>query len=322
MTYGQNSTLLSDSLQIIFYNVENLFDIYDDPFTADDEFTPSGEMYWTKTKYLRKINHIGQAILALTKFQLPAMIGLCEIENKKTLEDLIQIQLLDQAPFKIIHKNSCDSRGIDVALIYDTTRVKALFYDFMPVQFSNGDCGRAILYAKVEVMGDSLHLFVNHWPSRYTGAKNTEDKRIEVSQILISKCDSILKTNPEAKLLLMGDFNDEPTDKSIEYLVSLKHFYSNKNVFLNLMKDDVKAKGTIKYQGRWSIFDQFMVSSNLKINKFGLCVEGVEIANQTFLFEDDDRYLGRRPFRTFNGFKYLGGFSDHLPIKLTLGIKK
>ncbi len=319
--FGQTNNLLNDSLQIVFYNVENLFDIKDNPITLDNEFLPKGERHWTKFKYDRKLNHLSQAILFFSSFKLPEIIGLCEVENRSVLTDLINVQLFNQSNYKIIHQDSRDRRGIDVALIYDSTKITPLLIEFIPVKLPNNKYSRDILYAEVLINKDSLHLFVNHWPSRFTGSKNTEEFRQYAAQILVSKCDSILRNDKHAKIIIMGDFNDEPTDQSLSYLLEFKISFSKEKVFYKLI-DDNRNFGTIKYQGLWSCYDQFVVSSNLLNKNLNLYIRRSEIAKQSFLFTDDTKFLGKKPFRTYNGFKYLGGYSDHLPIKLILNVGK
>lgn len=320
--FAQCTYTSSDSIQIVFYNVENLFDVFDDPKTEDEEFTSQGLRKWNEVKYKRKINHLSQSILSLTSYQTPEIIGLCEIENREVIKDLVNVQLFKQSPYKIIHNNSRDRRGIDMGLIYDSTKINPLFIQFIPVQLKNENYSRELLYLKVLINSDSLHLFVNHWPSRYAGTRDSDASRMIASRLLVVKCDSIIEKNINAKIIIMGDFNDEPSDRSLLHLTDYKIEGSEGHAFCNLMADIINSKGTIKYQGQWFVFDQFIVTANLLNPNMNLSVRYTEIAMQQFLFEKDLKYLGRKPFRTYNGFRYLGGFSDHLPIKLILNVKK
>ena len=314
---GQDKELKDDSYQIIFYNVENLFDITDNPLTDDDEYTPQGLRGWTQNRYKKKLNMISQAIISFAEFKFPELIGLCEIENRNVVADLINETVLKQAPYKIIHKDSPDSRGIDVGLIYDSTRIKPIFSEFLTVRLIDGEFSRDILYLKVKIENDSLHLLVNHWPSRYTGARNSDNRRVEAAKVLYQKCDSIFKTEKKAKIILMGDFNDEPTDTSISRITESDFGFSEGTVMQNLMTGLSANEGTIKYNGEWSVFDQFIVSKSLLNKNIGLNItDKAIVASNRFLFQNDKNNLGNMPFRTYNGFKYIGGYSDHLPIKL------
>lgn len=320
--YGQGTSQTKDSLQLVFYNVENLFDLDNDSETEDDEFTPAGKRYWTKKKYERKLNKISQSIFAFSNYKAPEIIGLCEIENKIVLLDLLGVQLFRKQAYKILHADSRDNRGIDVALLYDSIKTKPIFVDFIPTQIENGNFSRDILYAKMLVKSDTLHLFLNHWPSRYSGARETAHFRLKLAEILISKCDSILDKDSQANIILFGDFNDEPNNKSIQSITAYRLANSDEEVFYNLMIKSKIVLGTIKFQGIWNMFDQFIVSSNLKDGHGKFRIRNTSVANDSFLFEDDSRYMGLKPYRTYSGFKYTGGFSDHLPIKLVLEINR
>ena len=315
---SQNSNTFLDSIQIVFYNVENLFDASDNNSNGDDAFTLKGERRWSLSKYRKKINLLSQAIITFSSYQFPEILALAEIENRKVLDDLINSSLLKSAPYKIIHKDSPDRRGIDVGIIYDTNSVYPLYVEFIPVCLNSGLYSRDILYLKASINNDSLHFFVNHWPSRFTGARNTDEKRAIAAKTLLAHCDSILKTDIEAKIILMGDFNDEPDDLSLKMLTENEFDLREISNFTNLMKDNKKDLGTLKYQGQWFTFDQFIVSNSLFSEKpLGLNIRSL-IAGIDFLIEEDKKYLGVKPFRTFIGFKYNGGYSDHLPIKLVL----
>jgi len=316
---GQNLDYKKDSIQILFYNVENLFDVSDDPLTDDDEFIPKGMRGWSQFRYNKKLNRISQAIISFADFKFPEFIGLCEIENRKVISDLINQTVLKQAPYKIVHKDSPDSRGIDVGLIYDSTMITPLFSEFLTVRLIDGEFSRDIMYIKVKIENDSMHLFVNHWPSRYTGARNSDNRRVEAANVLFQKCDSILRNEINAKIILMGDFNDEPNDKSVSVITESNFGQIEDRVMQNLMAGISNGKGTIKYNGMWSVFDQFIVSKSLLNNSNGLNITGnAIIASDGFLFQNDDKNLGKMPFRTYNGFNYIGGYSDHLPIKLVV----
>ncbi len=312
-----------DTIQIVFYNVENLFDHLDDPKTLDDDFTSSGNHYWTKKRYDQKLNKIGQSIIHTSDWQYPTIIGLCEVENRSVLLDFINTPLLKAHPYAIIHHDSEDRRGIDVAVIYDSSIVESLDYRFIPVSLNDGYKSREIVYLKISLCEDTLHLFLNHWPSRYQGVLRSESRRMLASQLVKDLCDSITAHDDNANIIIMGDFNDEPQNKSIQNLT--EYFTKEKplNQLTNVMKDMHRDYGTIKYKGIWYLFDQFIVSNSLLTNDNGLCIlEKPRIGVSNFLLEEDKKYLGKKPFRTYVGFKYNDGYSDHLPIILKVGFKK
>lgn len=282
----------SDSISILFYNVENLFDTEDDTLKNDDEFLPDGKKKWTNTKWNEKTNKIAK-IIAGNNY--PEIIGLCEIENKLVLEKLKNHYLFKNKKYSIIHFESPDSRGIDCALLYQHNKLDILSMRANKVNL-NGRKTRDILSATFTHLNDTLALFVNHWPSRYGGKKKSNPKREIASKVLLFLMDSTATNFPNHKLIAMGDFNDEPKDSSLKVLSK----YNNRSAKLN---------GTIKYKGKWQVFDQFICSKNFSY--------GLTVYKPTFLLEEDKTYGGEKPFRTYYGPFFNGGFSDHLPIKLT-----
>lgn len=315
--------LTSFATNIIFYNVENLFDPADDPKTLDDDFTSSGNHYWTKTRYNQKLNRIAQSIIHSSDWEYPAIIGLCEIENRSVLQDLINTPLLKSHPYSIVHHDSEDRRGIDVSVIYDSTIVKLLDYKFIPVHLNDGYKSREINYLKVSLFDEIVHLIVNHWPSRYEGVLRSEARRLLASHLVKSLCDSIKVYDANTKIIIMGDFNDEPHNKSLQNLTESSIHEDPQNRLINIMEAADSDIGTIKYKGIWYLFDQFIVSNTLLTTENGLHILGdPKIGSANFLLEEDGKYLGKKPFRTYVGFKFNGGYSDHLPIILKLGFKK
>lgn len=311
---GQESKSSYTQLEFMFYNVENLFDYENDSLTNDDEFTANGIRNWNKYRLDDKIKKLSRAILATNDWKPPALVGLCEIENRKVLDLLIKRSLLKNYNYDIIHKDSKDIRGIDVAIIYDTTRLRPGFIKYYTINLS-GRPSRDILYTKFIYRKDSVHVLVNHWPSRYSGTLQSESSRLIASKKLKSICDSIFRTNKMAKLIIMGDFNDNPTNKSIKNLCKNSDTIGE-NYLINLMQG--VRYGTYKFHGIWSIFDQFIISSIL-VDSLGSDFEiNSSVSQAKFLYEKDEKYLGLKPFRTFIGFKYHVGYSDHLPILLKL----
>lgn len=302
--------------RIMFYNVENLFDVSDDSLTDDDDFTPSGDLHWTWSKYNKKLNNISKVIIAAGQWKHPALVGLCEVENRKTLDDLLFRTPLSAFPYGVIHKESPDRRGIDVALLFDKDRLRVMETRFLPV-IHHGMPTRDILYAKLSAGKAIFHVFVVHWPSRSEGRIESEPKRITAATVLKHFTDSLFNANSAARLLIMGDFNDDPEDKSIAEILQCTH-NSDSVRLINLSSAPKKGnlQGTLKYQGKWNVFDQMMVSRNMLSCISGICCVDhcYTILNNPFLLEKDEQYTGLKPFRTYLGYRYLGGFSDHLPV--------
>ena len=323
---GQLNGLRSD-YRILFYNVENLFDTKDDSLKNDAEFLPQGVKYWTWKKYQDKCTKIAKVIMAVGGWQLPEIVGLCEIENKKTLNGILYSTPLRKANYKIIHKESPDHRGIDVALLYQPDRFFPLDTTFLKLTYNNSSYSttREILYVKGAThTDDTLHIFVNHWPSRWGGQLESEHKRISAAQLLRNKVDSIFKNNMKAKIIIMGDFNDYPENKSISK--TLKAKLPDKKIINNELYNlaaVLKKKSSIasnKYKGVWGMLDQFIVSGTL-LNTNGILQtqpNNMFIFAPDYLLETDVSYKGKRPCRTYIGYKYHGGFSDHLPVYLDL----
>lgn len=312
--------------KVMFYNCENLFDTKDDSVKLDDEFTPSGKKHWTWPKYQRKINNIAKVIIAVGGYNPPDVVGLCEVENRYVLEGLTKYTPLKKAGYKIIHKESPDRRGIDVAMLYIPSTFKPLKKTWYRVDFPFAPNSRTrdILYVK-GILGktDTVHIFVNHWPSKWGGQKETEPKRIFVAKLVRSKADSILQLNPRANIILIGDLNDSPEDVSLLKGLGAKHDFKHINdtslydLSYYLM---LKGEGSHKYHGQWDIIDHIVVSGALinKRNKIWSTYKDAHIFKAPFLLEDDEKYTGKKLYRTYIGYKYIGGFSDHLPVYIGL----
>jgi hypothetical protein len=313
--------------RIVFYNVENLFDVFNDSLTNDDEYTPEGDRHWNNHKFYKKLNNLSKVIISIGEWNPPSVIGLCEIENRFVLNKLIYETPLKSFDYKIIHAESPDRRGIDVAFLYRKSRFNPLFYSPIPINFPDDTLSktRDILYVKgVLAETDTVHFFVNHWPSRYGGYEDSKPRRMFVASVLRSKVDSILSVNYNPNIIIMGDFNDEPGDESIRVVLRAKSdtFGLKKNELVDLMGLIKKNNmiGTNKFQSEWSVIDQFICTGNLLTGKNGLKVagEGASIYDASFLLEKDETNLGFRLNRTYIGPIYHGGFSDHLPIYLDL----
>ena len=309
--------------RIVFYNAENFFDTRNDSLTADDEFTPGGGRHWNYPKYKSKLNNLYKTFIALGNWNPPDMIGICEVENKQVLTDLVNNTPLSKCNYRIIHANSPDKRGIDVAVLYNSERVNIL----QSLYFGVGKAGlftRDILYCKVRLGNDTCHFFFNHWPSRSAGQLETEPDRLAAASRLRSIVDSLFHECRESKIVIMGDFNDEPWDMSLSQRLQAKtdtrNTHSDYLYNLSRAPESGKLKGTVKFRGEWTLFDQVIVSGSLLKSVKGVQVhpDDYHIFGESFLLEPDEQYNGFKPFRTYNGYKYQGGFSDHLPVYLDI----
>jgi predicted extracellular nuclease len=307
----------SGDIRIMFNNVENAFDVINDPLTEDDEFLPGGLRRWTHTRYEKKISSIYKAIVAAGEWSPPEIVGFCEIENRKVLEDLVYGTYLSKYNYGIVHEESPDRRGIDVCLIYRKDIVRLAGYEYLRPHVE-AFASRSILYARFATDSDTIHLFINHWPSRKGGVLAAEDMRLSVARMVKEKTDSLLgSTHGKARVILTGDFNSTPDDQEIHLLLEAK---SGNNMMINLSASKSGFEGTYKYMGSWEMIDQMIVSKNLLESPQGFYTDknSFSVLNNEFLLVKDPNYPGMMPFSTYRGYRYQGGFSDHLPVILTL----
>ena len=327
LAWSQNPQETNKGIRIMFYNVENLFHPSNDSLKNDDEFTPEGDRYWSFKRYYDKVNKIGKTAIAIGEWEPPAVIGLCEIEDIQCLKDIVYSSPLKKFGYEIIHQESGDNRGIDVAFLYRPKYFKLQSFKSFKLDFG-GDSRptRDILYAKGIAGKDTLHLFVNHWPSRYGGQLITAPKRDFAAKTLREKYDSILAMVPNAAIIAMGDFNDHPDDPSMkDILRAVKDTADMKDGdFLNMLWQYEFKKGTHKYQHEWGILDQFVVTKGLLNGKSGFrtYMHLAQIFDAEYLLEKEKDGIGEITNRTYIGFKYHGGFSDHLPIYLDVLFNK
>lgn len=320
-------------VRVSFYNVENLFDTEIDPDPnkiLQDDFTPKGMKGWTPYRYQQKLNNIYKTMSAVGGWGgPPELIGFCELENRKVLEDLLEDTPLHKFGYAIVHEDSPDKRGIDVGFIYRKSKFEVINYESIRVKFPFDTAVRTrdVLHVWGRVLGkDTLHLFVNHWPSRRGGQAASEPKRSYVASLVRTKIDSLFKINPNTNIVVMGDFNDEVENKSIVEILGAKHDISHleNNDMYNYMYALAKdwKLGSHKYQGHWGTLDHMIVSAPLikctEVGKLKASKAGAQIFSARFLLEEDRRFMGLQPFRTYAGPKFLGGFSDHLPIYIDL----
>ncbi len=317
-------------MRVMFYNCENLYDYLDDSLVNDQEFLPLGARHWTYQRFYEKLNRIAKVITAVGGWEPPDIVGLCEIENYYVLEKLTRYSALKNAHYQIIHKESPDLRGIEVALLYQKDKFYPLLYRPIEIYYPNepNRKTRDILYVKgLTNDKDTLNIFVNHWPSRWGGQLESEDNRIFVASVLRKAVDSVFAVNNNANILIMGDLNDYPDNKSLTEVLKAQISFSNLNsrTLYNLSSVlHSKGEGSHKYQGEWGMLDQIIVSGSLlnSENKLFTTIEDSKIFKANFLLEVDEQYTGLKPFRTFLGFQYIGGFSDHLPVYLDLKRKE
>lgn len=295
--------LAQDRLQIVSYNVENLFHPSADSLYDDYDFTPEGNRHWTYARYKEKLAHIGQVIANIGGWDTPALIGLEEIENEQCLIDLCQRGVLSNYKYQYLHHDSPDERGIDCALLYQPKQFKLLAHAFLTVPIDNRPT-RDIVYACGQLHNmDTLHLFLCHFPSQRGGTASTNSRREIARATLQTSLDSLLRSQPDAKIVVMGDFNMAPTEQ----------FAPLHNLMLDL---EEQGKGTYKWQGVWSCLDHFYVSQNIQP------LVSIGIFCPQWLLQNDLQYLDMKPFRTYQGYKYINGYSDHLPIYLTINFQQ
>jgi len=297
----------------MFYNVENFFDTVDNPVADDNDFLPTGIRRWTTGRYYHKLQQIAKVINAAGEWDTPALVGLCEVEN-----DSVLTHLLKRTPLKSQHYRYCittgsDVRGINVALLYQRDKFRYITHRSVPVRQRSTDVRstRDILHVSGEIItGDTLDVFVCHLPSRYGGEKESESRRMDAAYTLRKQLDSLSTLRQTPLILLMGDFNDVPESKCLQLIIG-KDLH---NLFDNNQAQSVK--GSHKYQSEWNQFDQIIVHKNIlsSKSKMKLVTESVTTLTFPFLFTNDKTWRGKRPFRTYHGYKYEGGFSDHLPV--------
>ncbi len=320
--FGQDTTLSHDRL--MFYNVENLFDASDDSMTDDREFLPGGAKGWSLSKYKRKTEGLYKTIMAAGEWDPPIVVGLCEVENRSVLESLVYVTGLSKYGYRIIHEESPDKRGIDVCMIYRPDRLTILnFHYWMPAGMTRSEfTSRSVLYCRFILRSDTINLLLNHWPSRRGGVLAAGKLRHSIASMVKSKADSLLKVNENAKIIIAGDFNSTPGDPVMDVLSQNGH---NSFSLLNLsaMKE-LKNAGTYKYQGTWETIDQVLVSKSMYSSEKGVYADSASlyIFNRPFLLVNDEKYSGKKPYSTYSGYTYNGGFSDHLPVLLDLRFRE
>ena len=329
-----------DPVRVAFWNMENFFDPFVDSTKTYNAFTEDGMQHWTKSRFYQKRNNMYKAILAMSENRPLGIIGMCEVENDYVLRSLFEQTPLKKHNYRWILYEGPDKRGIDPAIAYSLDHFylveSAVFPYYNPEDTAYHS--RDILYAKfISHVGpstgsgtldlsDTLHVFVNHWPSRYSGELETVGSRSCSAAILRAKVDSIVASVPEGyqpKIIMMGDLNDCPTDPSVYDVLRARHpSEREEGGLVNLFgkNDGLGFEGTLKHQADWQIFDQIIVTPAVMDDREGLHYKegSARIFHADFMLEDDEAYHGKKLFRTYIGPRYFGGFSDHLPVYIDL----
>ncbi len=309
-----------------FWNVENFYDTLDDPLTDDKEFLPDGENRWNSEKYERKLKNLSEVISQMGTEISPdglAILGLAEIENKNVLEDLVKTEKLKKFNYEIVHYNSPDKRGVDVALIYQPKYFKVTSSKTFTLKMPN-DTG---FYTRDQLLVSGifdekpLHIIVAHWPSRRGGEAKSSPKRIAAAILARSIIDSLTAADSEARIMFMGDLNDDPVNVSVKKNLRTnadKSKLRNGELF-NPMEDLYdKGIGTLAWNDSWNLFDQIILSQPLVKNEFSSFeFFGAKVFNKPFVRQDEGNFKGY-PFRTFAGGNYTGGYSDHFAVYVIL----
>ncbi len=301
--------ILSSLLTFMELNCENLFDTRHDSLKNDQEFLPDGSYKWTPYRYWAKLNHLGQEIVAQSD-PVPDFVAMCEVENDSVMFDLTKRSLLRNAGYEYVMTSSPDERGIDVALLYQPASFALLHSHSIRIKpLPDTRPTRDILYASgLLITGDTLHVFVVHAPSRRGGEQVSRPYRLLVASQLAEAVDSVYAISRDAKIIIAGDFNDYADSPALQYLY--EHHLIN-------MSADAQgshgAKATYRWHGEWRSLDQILCSPSLAARK-----QSSVIGDLPFLLEDDEKYGGKKPYRTYLGPRYLGGYSDHLPLVVQL----
>lgn len=293
---------------VAFYNVENLFDTIDG-VNDDAEYLPSAKSQWITKRYEEKLSHIRKV---LTEIGKPIVAGFSEIENVNVVRDIVKNQK-DFKNYGVVHYDSKDARGIDVAMIYDSSKLKLQQSGFIRyiLPGDTAATSRDIVWAKYKIKKETFFMLVNHWPSRRSGVTESEAKRVKAAESAKSFIDSVLAINKNAKIILMGDLNDYPQDKAPQLI--------SKSLSPMIIKESGKFGGTYSYKGQWEIIDHIFVSEGLKnMGRAKVVANSGKIHSFPYLLEE---YKGNIvPFRTYAGTKYLGGYSDHLPVSIEISV--
>ncbi len=322
LSFKSNAQKKNKSFVVLSYNVENLFDTINAPGFKDEDFTPGGIKNWTWDRYTKKLEALSKVISSVPGKEMPAIIGLAEVENRSVLEDLVSIRGMKRSKYEIVHEEGVDPRGIECALLYRPDLFKYLSHEYIPIEDpSKPDyLYRDILHVKGKAPdGSTIHIFMNHWKSR-GGGPGTEKQRMFTAITLRKQLDLLLSRESDFKVILLGDFNDEPTNQSISNGLSASGKRRNIQMgdYFNLFYDlhNAEGLGTYNYKGQWNMLDQIIISYNLLNQKDGLSTTytGGAILKDEWMLYQSEKYEQMLPSATYGGPEYFGGPSDHLPV--------
>lgn len=321
---AQNRKLVSYAIG--FYNLENLFDTINNNGNYDLEFSPKGEKKWDGNKYRQKLSNMGHSISQLAKEVCPlgpAVIGVSEIENRSVLEDLVKTKELASMNLSIVHYDSPDLRGVDVGLLYNpllfTMTSSSSHRLTIPEEPKYKTRDQLLVSGLLD--GEEIHFIVNHWPSRRNGEKESRYLRVAAAKLTKQIADSVRQANPDAKIVIMGDLNDDPVNVSVRDILGAKQKRDNvkpEDLFNPMAELYAKGVGSLGYKGNWNLFDQIIISGNmLGADRNTFKFWKAEVFNRDFLIQQEGQYKGY-PLRTFSGNAFLNGYSDHFPVLIYL----
>ncbi|MFC2119623.1 endonuclease/exonuclease/phosphatase family protein [Bacteroidota bacterium] len=322
LCFGQSK---DDTLFIAFWNLENLFDTIDDTEKNDEQFLPGGDKEWTDERLDIKLNHIARVIRSMNNSNGPDLLGVCEVEHKSMLDSLIA-RYLNDINYKIAYIESPDERGIDNGLIYNSSVFELLSVEGDIVHLKDDWPTRPIVNVKlIYDSGDTISVYINHWPSRSGGKEKSEPNRIAAASTLRKSVDEDFNLNPRAKIIVFGDFNDEPTNISVletlnanpfkcDSIEAENMFNTERELFNTSYQAYEDGLGTYKYRDDWNMLDQIIISGDLITNpEFYYICNSFNIYKPYFMVTHSGKYKGTA-FPTYGGKRYLGGYSDHFPV--------
>lgn len=313
-----------------FWNVENLYDTINDRWKNDEEFTPAGTNAWTARRYQVKLDHLADVISRMATDILPdglSILGLCEVENKSVVEDLVNSEKLRQRNYKVVHLEGPDARGVDPSFIYNPVYLKVTKTIAFNVKLATDSSHktRHILGVSGFFMGEPVLILVNHWPSRRGGELASRPNRQAAAKVVRRISDSVMNVSPKTKIIVMGDFNDDPTSESVKKVIGTvaDSKQSPGNLFYNPMENlHQMGIGTLAWQDSWNLFDQVLLSAEWVTGNYEYWqFYGARVFNKDFLKCDFGKYKGY-PLRTYSGPNYTGGYSDHFPVYVVIAREK
>lgn len=308
-----------------FYNVENLYDTLDGP-NDDAEYLPGSAKNWNAERYQAKLEQLAKVLGEMGADISPdglVAFGLCEVETRGVVEDLVNTPPLDTRGYKVVHYDSPDRRGVDVAFVYNPEYFTLLHHAKYPLNDPDDEHFRTRDQLVVSGLldGDTVSVVVNHWPSRYGGEKRSLPKRMLAAKVGRQIIDSLLARNANARVLYMGDLNDDPVDPSVRKFLGTtgeKEFVTEKKLYNPMYDLYKKGIGSLAWRDSWNLFDQIIMTPALVTGEGGnLRYYGTRVFNQPYLQQADGNYAGY-PFRTYVGDNYQGGYSDHFPVYVIL----